>query len=253
MCTMRTTTRQTPIVMVLVRCFLCIHSEYILGEEHVDVEFRAGNQCVAKLELPPDYDRLKFPRNRSNGPLDMYLEMDIRQVREVDESKKSYTLDVVFYIRWRDERLIGQTEKINCNPIFPQHEMPEFWIPGEAFFLYKKSKSFSSYLESLVDLKVESSQSYGKLTELLRGKANYIVDEKGWVMAWGATSCQLNCKSMDFSDYPYDKHKCEFLIRSEFYHQVRCLENMQYHMGGPILPKYLLERPGIEFSRLNRS
>ena len=65
----------------------------------------------------------------------MKVEMDVREVREVDESKKSYTLDVVFYIHWRDERLIGQTEKTNCNPVFPDQVTPEFWIPGDTYFL----------------------------------------------------------------------------------------------------------------------
>ena len=77
------------------------------------------------------------PRNTSHGPLDVSVEMDVRQVREVDESKKSYTLDAVFYIQWRDERLAGQTGMTNCNPVFPHHVTPEFWIPGERNSLYE--------------------------------------------------------------------------------------------------------------------
>ena len=73
---------------------------------------------------------------------------------------------------------------------------------------------------SVSDLNVESSTSYKKLRELLRGGADYLIDENGWVAAWGAASFQLNCKSMDFSNYPYDKHKCDFFIRSDFYPQV---------------------------------
>ena len=69
------------------------------------------------------------------------------------------------------------------------------------------------------DLNIESSKNYKKLRELLKG-ADYLIDENGLVFAWGAASFQLNCKSMDFSNYPYDKHKCEFFVRSDFYHQV---------------------------------
>ena len=72
---------------------------------------------------------------------------------------------------------------------------------------------------SVTDLIIESSQSYTKLRDLLRGGADYVIDENGGVAAWGPASCQLNCKSMDFSNYPYDNHKCEFLIRSDFYPQ----------------------------------
>ena len=78
----------------------------------------------------------------------------------------------------------------------------------------------------ITDLNIESSNNYKKLRELLRGGADYVIDENGLVAAWGAASCQLNCKSMDFSNYPYDKHKCEFLIRSDFYPQV--VRNLLY-------------------------
>ena len=70
------------------------------------------------------------------------------------------------------------------------------------------------------DLAIESSQSYKKLGELLRQRADYVIDENGWIYAWGGASFDLNCKSMEFSNYPYDKHKCQFLIRSEYYPQV---------------------------------
>ena len=73
---------------------------------------------------------------------------------------------------------------------------------------------------SIPDLVVESSQSYRKLRELLISGADYVIDENGWVAAWGAVSFQLNCKSMDFSNYPYDKHKCEFFIRPDLYTKV---------------------------------
>ena len=122
--------RQTLTVMALAPCFLGSdsYSDFVSGEEQVS--FMAGKHCIARLELPADYDHLKLPGNTSHGPLHMHVEMDVRQVREVDESKKSYTLDVVFFLKWKDERLKGQTEKTNCSPVFPYHEKPEFWIPG---------------------------------------------------------------------------------------------------------------------------
>ena len=80
----------------------------------------------------------------------------------------------------------------------------------------------SCNLPSVSDLTLESSQGGKNVKDLLRGEADYVIDKNGWVIAWGAASYDLNCKSMDFSNYPYDKHKCEFLIRSHFYPQVRC-------------------------------
>ena len=69
------------------------------------------------------------------------------------------------------------------------------------------------------DLVIESSTSYKKLRESLK-EADYVIDKNGWVAAWGAASFQLNCKSMEFSNYPYDEHKCEFFVRSDFYPKV---------------------------------
>ena len=74
---------------------------------------------------------------------------------------------------------------------------------------------------SVTDLTLESSKGRKSFKHLLRGEADYVIDKNGWVLAWGAASYDLNCKSMDFSNYPYDKHKCEFLIRSDFYPQVK--------------------------------
>ena len=85
---------------------------------------------------------------------------------------------------------------------------------------FQQCTELHTTLFSLSDLNIESCQSYGILTKLLREEADYIIDENGWVMAWGAAPSELNCKSMEFSNYPYDKHKCEFLIRSDYYPQV---------------------------------
>ena len=71
-----------------------------------------------------------------------------------------------------------------------------------------------------LDLAIESSQSYKTLRDLLRERADYVIDENGWIAGWGGASFDLNCKSMEFSNYPYDNHMCEFLIRSDFYPQV---------------------------------
>ena len=123
------------LLAVLALCFLGTHSYIQDALEEDESNFFVGEQCIAKLDLPEDYDRLKLPLNKTQGPLDLHVEMDIRQVREVDESKKAYTLDVFLYLGWKDERLVGQTEKTNCNPVFPHHATPEFWIPGDIFLL----------------------------------------------------------------------------------------------------------------------
>ena len=124
------------------RCFFCASSDYTFEEQ--ESNFFAGNRCIAKLDLPEDYDRLKLPATKSRDPLHILIEMDIRQVSEVIESKKSYTLGMVFYLQWKDERLVGQTNKTNCNPVFPHHVTPEFWIPGEEYVVQKKFEMFTT-------------------------------------------------------------------------------------------------------------
>ena len=111
------------------------------------MDFKSGEQCSARLNLSADYDRLKLPGNSTQGPMQVHIEMDIRQVSEVDESKKSYTLDLHFYMRWRDERLVGLTGRTNCSPLFPDHTTaPEFWIPGEVHLqCVQKFLTFSKY------------------------------------------------------------------------------------------------------------
>ena len=118
--------------VVLAHCFSSAYSETDVQQaKRQQVDFIWEKQCIAKLDLPPGYDNLKPPENMSDLPLKINIEMDIREVKEVDKSKKSYMLEVFFYIHWIDERLIGQTERTNCNPVFPAHVTPEFWIPGD--------------------------------------------------------------------------------------------------------------------------
>ena len=126
--------RQTLVSAVSALCFLGVYSE----SSEPQMDLNSGKQCSARLDLPADYDRLKLPKNTTQGPIEVQMELDIRQVSEVDESKKSYTLELHFYMRWRDGRLAGQTGKTNCSPLFPDHTTPEFWIPGGTHFLYSK-------------------------------------------------------------------------------------------------------------------
>ena len=145
-------------------------------------------------------------------------------------------------MNWTDERLIGQTEEAKCNPVFPA--TATIWIPGDDIFFntiimfyglgnYNRCSN-SLMLTSVADLTLLSSQSTNKLTDLLSRESHYLIDENGTVYMWGAASFDLNCKSMDFSDYPYDKHKCEFLIHSNIYSEVKPtielpLETGQFH------------------------
>ena len=115
------------VLAVLILCFSCAYSE---SDQQPFNSTVVGKQCIATLDLPSGYDRHKPFGNMSDGPLEMYFEIDIREFREVDETKKSYSLEVFFWIYWRDERLIGQTERTNCSPVIPDHVTPEFWIPG---------------------------------------------------------------------------------------------------------------------------
>ena len=75
-------------------------------------------------------------------------------------------------------------------------------------------------LRSVSDLALQSSKSPNILRDMLTKESHYLIDENGTVAMWGADSFDLNCKSMDFSYYPYDKHKCEFLIHSDMYTEV---------------------------------
>ena len=204
-------TRRT---LVLVLCFHAVYSA-----EEVDFMGFSGNgkQCRAKLNLSAEYDPLKSPKNVGEGPLDVHVEFDIRQVREVDESKKSYTVDLHIYMYWVDERLIGQTEKTKCDPVFPA--TVTFWIPGTKL-KFNFQTSSSMMLTSVSDLALQSSRNPNKLRDMLSRESHYLIDGNGTVAMWGAASFDLNCKSMDFSYYPYDKHKCEFLIHSDMYTEV---------------------------------
>ena len=86
----------------------------------------SGKQCHSSLDLPQDYNLHRPPSN----PIDINVEFEIRQVRQVHEETMSYDLHLQLMLTWTDERLIGQTEKAGCNPVFV-HEGKKLWVPGK--------------------------------------------------------------------------------------------------------------------------
>ena len=62
-------------------------------------------------------------------PMEVQVEFEIRQVRQVQEEKMSYSLHFLLFITWTDVRLVGQTERAGCNPLFV-NEGSKLWVPG---------------------------------------------------------------------------------------------------------------------------
>ena len=91
------------------------------------VDLATGRQCHSSLDLPPGYDRFKAPGN----PMDITVQYEIRQVRQVHEETMSYDLHLQMMLTWTDRRLVGLTERVGCNPVFV-NEGKKLWVPGRS-------------------------------------------------------------------------------------------------------------------------
>ena len=89
------------------------------------VDLATGKQCHSSLSLPPGYDHFKPP----GSPMDIIVQYEIRQVRQVHEETMSYDLHLQMMLTWTDRRLIGLTERVGCNPVFVS-EGNKLWVPG---------------------------------------------------------------------------------------------------------------------------
>ena len=89
----------------------------------------SGKQCHSGLDLPLDYNLRKPP----SDPIGITVGFEIRQVRQVHEETMSYDLHLQLMLTWTDKRLIGQTEKAGCNPVFVD-EGEKLWVPGNQSF-----------------------------------------------------------------------------------------------------------------------
>ena len=171
----------------------------------------SGKQCHSSLDLPPGYNLHKPPSN----PMDIAVEFEIRQVRQVHEETLSYDLHLQLMLTWTDERLIGQTEKAGCNPVFV-HEGKKLWVPGTTFCCkIEMRKRFTIIL--LSDVHMESMGNINYFSNMLHNDAGFLIDETGQIMAYMSVAVNNYCKHMSFAAYPKDKHKCEFFISSLSY------------------------------------
>ena len=104
----------------------------------------SGKQCHSGLDLPADYNLHKPPSNFVN----ISVGFEIRQVRQVHEETMSYDLHLQLMLTWTDKRLVGQTEKAGCNPVFVK-EGNKLWVPGTP-------TSMSNSVLNLITLHLES-------------------------------------------------------------------------------------------------
>ena len=58
-----------------------------------------------------------------------------------------------------------------------------------------------------------------------------MIYESGQVVAFFSADIQSQCWTMDFSAYPRDTHKCEFLIYSPIYHKVGKIFQLQNELS----------------------
>ena len=187
---------------------------------HTDIwkifdDYASQDICLSDLELPPHYDHLKLPVK----PIEVNIAFFIRQLSQVHEDKMSYDLSLSMWIGWQDERLIGQTETAGCNPfVYKSRQQPELWIPGnsEEHIFYE----FALTITCASELTFVASKDLHHLQKLLENEAGFVIYESGHVVAYISAEIHSNCKEMDFSAYPRDKHKCEFLIYSPIFVKV---------------------------------
>ena len=100
----------------------------------------SGKQCHSGLDLPADYNLHKPPSNFVN----ISVGFEIRQVRQVHEETMSYDLHLQLMLTWTDKRLVGQTEKAGCNPVFVK-EGKKLWVPGIRFTLNVPSQPLMNF------------------------------------------------------------------------------------------------------------
>ena len=71
------------------------------------------------------------------------------------------------------------------------------------------------------ELTFEASKDLHLLQKVLENDAGYVINESGQVVAYLTAEIHSNCYEMEFSAYPRDKHKCQFVIYSPIYVKVR--------------------------------
>ena len=146
--------------------------------------------------IPQDYSRFDLPNETQTV---VHVGIDIKDIPKIDDKDFSVTLNAFFVVRWKDERLVIDQEKIERK--LQSHADPNAWIPVDVSFI----KEFW-----LPDAEILNLQEF-KTLDVLSKLEGLWLNRNFEIMYAVATRITFICP-MTFNSFPLDVQVCLFQV-----------------------------------------
>ena len=153
-----------------------------------------------------DYYAIDAPGDKKNTKVFIYAQ-DIKVVN-VDELKKTMTIDLTASAMWQDDRIMVNYHEnrsyIDLNPL-SKDSMPELWTP----YVYVSIDNMKIRRYILDPITMQIGFVHIKFMEDFAGISNIFPTNSSLIWSDIAWSLTVSC-SYDFSSFPFDKNICPF-------------------------------------------
>ena len=176
---------------------------------------RVNYEAVKLVCVSDDYEIGRKPNEIAMNPI--FVELEKIRIVDIDENKKTITMDIRLLCFWRDERIKAVFPKNSGVVMLPpvtSIEKPEVWNPFQ--WLEFGNLIDRRFILDPIAMKIGLGGSQTANTILgFASATHFLPDNSSFVWSqinWRVTvSCSFN-----FSTFPFDEHSCYLLMRLPF-------------------------------------
>jgi len=179
--------------MILFLFFFLLSIIPLLGQSQSKICAKGNSICI-----PRDYSKFDLPNETQTV---VNVGIDIKDIPKIADKEFSVTLNAFFVVRWKDERLVIDQEKIDEN-LGPEDD-PDAWIPVDVSFI----KEFW-----LPDAEILNLKDFETLNVLSKLEGLWL-NRNFEIMYAVATRITFICP-MTFNSFPLDVQICLFQVGS---------------------------------------
>ena len=147
----------------------------------------------------------------------IFVKIEQSTIKDINEKKKTITMDINMILIWRDERIkatFPEDEGIIWLPPVTSEEMPRIWSPLAQLEIQNVTERKYTLDPIIWKMGVMASKTVNLLLEL-QSKGTYLSNVTTVVWSQVEWRVTVSCP-FDFSNFPFDVHKCPLAMALPF-------------------------------------
>ena len=174
-----------------------------------------SHDAVNLVCVSNDYEPKQKPKEIASNPI--FVDFEKNRIVEIDENKKTITMEIQLMCSWRDERIkaaFPENLGIMMLPPVMSMENPEIWNPFQ--WLEFDSLKERKFILDPIAMKIGLGGSQTANTILGFASATHFLPDNSSVV-WSQINWRVTVScSFNFSTFPFDEHSCYLLMRLPF-------------------------------------